>query len=180
MVERHSGLPLVLGRRPRPRLLLLGSMPGVASLNCAQYYAHPRNAFWPIMAALLGGEAKASYPSRLRGVRRAGIALWDVLASCERPGSLDSAIVVGSERPNGIADLLHTEPDIAAIGLNGAKAAQAFRRHIQPLLTATQLAALDIVQLPSTSPAHATLRYEQKLAAWRPLLERWCRVGSAD
>ncbi len=177
MAQGHQGLPPVLGRRPRPRLLLLGSMPGAVSLAHARYYAHPRNAFWPILAQLLGAEADCPYHRRLAMVRRAGIALWDVLASCERRGSLDSAIVRGSERPNDIPALLATEPGIAAIGLNGGKAAQAFRRHILPVLPAERRASLELVQLPSTSPAHAAMGFEQKLAAWRPLVMRW-RLGS--
>ena len=120
MNERVSSFPPLVGRAPR--VLVLGSMPGLRSLQAARYYAHPHNAFWPIMGQLLGFEGGADYDTRCRALTAAGVALWDVMASCERRGSLDSAIVRSSVQPNDIAALLEREPGIRAILFNGAAA----------------------------------------------------------
>lgn len=146
---------------PDARLLILGSMPGVASLNAQRYYAHPRNAFWPIMATLLGFAVDTPYERRLQHLLAARIALWDVLASCYRPGSLDSAIDPASQVANDFDRFLRKHPHIQRICFNGGKAAQSFRRQVLPTLTRTDL---DFVQLPSTSPAHASLSFDAKLA----------------
>ncbi len=152
---------------PDARLLILGSMPGVASLNAQRYYAHPRNAFWPIMAILLGFAVDTPYERRLQHLLAARIALWDVLASCYRPGSLDSAIDPASQVANDFDRFLREHPHIQRICFNGGKAAQSFRRQVLPTLTRTDL---DFVQLPSTSPAHASLSFDAKLARWRDAL----------
>jgi len=149
------------------RVLVLGSMPGVASLAAGEYYAHRRNAFWPIMATLFGFAADAAYAQRVAALAAAGVALWDVLAACERVGSLDAAIVRGSESANDIAGLLAQQPRIVRLAFNGAAAEAAFRRHVRPRLPAARLAGLDCVCLPSTSPANASWSYAEKLAAWR-------------
>lgn len=147
------------------RLLILGSMPGIASLRVQQYYAHPHNRFWPFMDALFGVPRAAAYEDRLAALRAQGIALWDVLAACERPGSLDADIVRGSERPNDIAGLVARHPELRAIALNGGTAQAAFRRHVQPRLAACAH-RLTVLDLPSTSPANAGQRDADKLAAW--------------
>lgn len=159
-------LPPALG--PSPRALVLGSMPGVASLRAGQYYAHPRNAFWPLMQALFGVDAAAAYAARLRALGAAGVALWDVLAECERPGSLDSAIAPASIAVNDIAALLRRAPTLRVIALNGGAAARLFDRHVAPKLgEATR--RIDLLRLPSTSPAHAARTFAQKVEAWRAL-----------
>ena len=152
---------------PGAKVLILGSMPGVASLDAQQYYAHPRNAFWPIMAELLGFNVELDYESKLRALTDGKLALWDVMQQCQRPGSLDSAIVEASIEPNDFNALLVAYPSIEAIFFNGAKAEQSFRRYVLPTLEAD----LKLQRLPSTSPAHASLRFEQKLQQWRLLVE---------
>lgn len=152
---------------PDARVLVLGSMPGVASLKQARYYAHSRNAFWPIAAQVLGFDATADYPQRLQALQAAGVALWDVLQTCERPGSLDADIRHDTLIPNDFAAFLQAHPAITRICFNGAKAATLFRRHVMPTLTAT----LDYQDLPSTSPAHAAASYDKKLAAWSKALK---------
>jgi len=147
--------------------LILGSMPGVASLTAQRYYAHPQNAFWRIMGEVLGFAVDAPYGERVFALRRAGLALWDVLAACERPGSLDSAIRRDSEQANDIAALLAAHPQIKQIFFNGGAAEATFRRHHAAVLKRPDLT---FVRLPSTSPAHASLRFEQKCAVWREAL----------
>lgn len=157
--------------RKDARVLVLGSMPGQASLAAQQYYAHPRNAFWPIMAALLGLDASASYTQRTRALTAGGVALWDVLAECRRPGSLDASIDPASVVVNDVAGFLHQHRQLRAIFFNGATAESLFRRHTLPTLQAGALKkrTLTLARLPSTSPAHASLDLPAKLAAWRQL-----------
>ena len=149
------------------RLLILGSMPGAASLAAGQYYAHPRNAFWPILGALCGFAATAPYAERVLALQAAGVAVWDVLQSCVRPGSLDTAIERSSEVPNDIAGLLSDQPGIRCIAFNGGTAEAAFRRHVP----ADVVGGLRLLRLPSTSPANAAWSFERKLAAWSAAFE---------
>lgn len=149
--------------------LILGSMPGVASLAAGQYYAHPQNAFWRIMGALLGFAPDVPYAARAQVLRSAGIAVWDVLKFCERPGSLDSAIVRDTEVVNDFTKFLRQHPGVRIILFNGAAAEAAFRRHCRALLGDPQIT---FARMPSTSPAHAALRFDAKLAAWRAALGR--------
>lgn len=152
------------------RCLILGSMPGVASLQAAQYYAHPQNRFWPIMGRLLGFDAaQTSYAQRVAYLQDAGIALWDVLQSCERSGSLDSAIRRDSQVINDFPAFFVAHPEIRRVCFNGAHAAQIFKRFVQPLLP--DGLGLQLVRLPSTSPAHASLSFEDKLVAWQQVLQ---------
>ena len=167
---------VLVGLPPRAdahcRVLVLGSMPGSASLRGAQYYAHPRNRFWPVMGALCGFDPGMPYEARFDALQRAGVGVWDVIGRCERPGSLDAAIVRGSEVPNAIGDWLGAHPEVVAIALNGGKAADAFRRHVRPTLAAPLPALL---ALPSTSPAHAAMGLPALLEAWgaiTPFLRR--------
>ncbi|WP_459618731.1 DNA-deoxyinosine glycosylase [Bordetella sp. 2513F-2] len=143
------------------RVLVLGTMPGVASLRRGQYYAHPRNAFWPIAAQVLGFDPDLGYADRLAALQRAGVALWDVLVACERPGSLDAHI--RSAMPNDFAGFLAAHPRIRRVCFNGGKAAQLYRRHV---MGRPGLPELEYLALPSTSPAHAAMPYAAKLAAW--------------
>lgn len=146
---------------PDARLLILGSMPGVASLDAGQYYAHPQNAFWRIMGELVEAGPDKSYDERIRILRKRGIAVWDVLKSCVRPGSLDADI--RDEVPNDFAAFFAAHPRIARIGLNGGKAAASFKAH-----AARQCPpGVTIARLPSTSPAHAARSFAEKCEMWR-------------
>ena len=155
---------------PGVKVLVLGSMPGVASLNAQQYYAHSRNHFWPIMARIAGFDAAAPYAERVRALGRAGIAVWDVLQSCVRPGSLDSAIQAGTRVPNDFGTLFATHPAIARVCFNGAEAQSSFNRYVLPDVRMRGVSEMDYVRLPSTSPAHAGMGFDGKLAAWRAAL----------
>jgi len=144
-------------------------MPGHESLVQHQYYAHPRNAFWPIVCQLLEGKLKCSYTERCRLLTAHQISLWDVLASCRRPGSLDSAILRASETPNRIDDFCRRHPELEAIACNGRTAEILLRRHfIRPYPQI--FSDLTIIPLPSTSPAMARLRPTDKLALWQEKL----------
>lgn len=146
------------------KVLILGSMPGQASLEAQQYYAHPRNAFWPIMQELFGIDAKLAYQQRLEALVENNIALWDVVASCERPGSLDSAIVGDSILVNNFAAFYQTHPQVAAVFCNGGKAYELYSRHV------TDKGQL-VTKLPSTSPAHASMSFAEKLECWSAVRE---------
>ncbi|MBC7709375.1 MAG: DNA-deoxyinosine glycosylase [Rhizobacter sp.] len=151
----------------RATRLILGSMPGRASLTAHQYYAHPHNAFWRIMTALLAVAPDAVYLARVRALHAANIAVWDVLQSCERPGSLDSSIRRDTEVANDFATFFALYPRVTRVFFNGGAAEAAFKRHCGALLGDPRLR---FQRLPSTSPAHASLRFEQKLAAWRTVI----------
>ena len=152
---------------PSARILILGSMPGVASLNAQQYYAHPRNSFWPIMARVAGFDALAPYEVRVDSLTRSGVALWDVLQSCVRPGSLDSSIQAGTRIPHDFAAFFQAHPGIRLVCFNGTEAQQSYTRHVLPSLN---LQDVRYVRLPSTSPAHA-MAFADKLAAWQEALQ---------
>jgi hypoxanthine-DNA glycosylase len=153
------------------RALILGSMPGGASLAASQYYAHPQNQFWRIMGTLYGAGPDLAYEQRLQTLQSAGISLWDVLHSCVRRGSLDAAIERASALPNDLPALLQTQPGIACICCNGLAAYQTLQRHFAPRL-ASDFPHIDVLRLPSTSPAHASWSYDRKRAAWAAALSR--------
>ncbi len=161
------GFPPLIGENPR--LLILGSMPSVASLDAAQYYAHPRNQFWPILGQLTAAGPGLGYPERCRRLTESGMALWDVLQSCRRRGSLDSDIQADDRQCNDIAGLLRAHPTLIHIYCNGGAAAALFRKHILPGLPA----GYPHTQLPSTSPANARLNAAEKLEIWRAHLQPW-------
>ena len=153
----------------RARVLILGTLPSVESLRQGQYYAHPRNVFWPIMGELFGAGRELPYPVRLQKLANKGVMLWDVLKAAYRPGSLDSAIHPRRRVANAIPELLARHPELEKIVFNGAPAETLFRRHVAKACGAA-LEKLELVRLPSTSPAHAARTYAQKLAAWRKAL----------
>lgn len=146
-------------------LLILGSLPSQASLTAGQYYAHERNGFWPIMAELYG--ARGDYEARCSALMEAGVAVWDVLEASERPGSLDADIRLGTARANDFEAFFAVHDSIRRIGFNGRKAEALFQRFVCPQLSEDPPEA---VLLPSTSPAHAALSVDEKLAIWRRLL----------
>jgi hypoxanthine-DNA glycosylase len=152
------GLPPIID--DDARLLILGNMPSVISLAAQEYYANPRNAFWRITGAIFGFDALAPYAERTAALRANGVAVWDVLRACRRVGSLDSAVETDSMVANDFASLFDNYPRITGVLFNGAAAEKNFTRlvRIGP--------DLDYRRLPSTSPAQ-TMRYEDKLAAWR-------------
>lgn len=150
---------------PHARILVLGSLPGARSLQLQQYYGLPRNAFWQIIAALTGVAADADYATRLAALQRHGIALWDVIATAHRRGSLDAAIDRKSLVVNDFKSFFGAHPRIERICCNGATAAALYRRRVLPTLPAP-VAALPLITLPSTSPAHAALDIAAKRARW--------------
>ena len=152
------------------RVLVLGSLPGRMSLEMQQYYAQPHNAFWKIMGRLFGATQDVPYERRLDLLRAHRVALWDVLAAGERAGSLDSAIVHSSAVINEFEGFFATHRGIRLICFNGGKAAELYRRRVLPKLP-PGAAALTTERLPSTSPAHASRTFEQKLALWSAALE---------
>jgi len=160
------------------RVLVLGTVPSLRSLEMRQSYAHPHNLFWPFMGLLYGAGPELPYAERIARLHAAGVGIWDVLKHCERPGSLDSSILAESEVANDIPALLSAYPTIEAIALNGGKAQQVFARRIAPLIDAERLRDLEILDLPSTSPANASIPRDVKLERWRVLL-RWSKPRRA-
>lgn len=147
---------------PDARILILGNMPGVASLQQQRYYAHPRNAFWRITGELFGFDPAAPYDHRVAALTAGGVAVWDVLKHCRRAGSLDSAVEPDSMVPNDFAAFFAAHPAITQVYFNGAAAEKNYRR----LVTAPT--AVSYTRLPSTSPAH-TMSFDRKLAAWQQI-----------
>jgi len=152
-------------------ILILGSMPGVISLEQQQYYAHPRNAFWPIMTTLFDIAEDCSYDQRCEHLIKNNIAVWDVLKSCQRQGSLDQHIKADSMVANDFNTFFQQHPHIQKIVFNGAKAKQVFSHHVLPVLDNTMI-QISQQQLPSTSPAHAAMTFEQKLQHWQQALTK--------
>ena len=165
MTQIHRFAPIADVRASR---LVLGSMPGKASLAAGRYYAHPHNRFWPFMEAVLGVPASLPYEERCAELGRKGVAVWDVLKTCTRTSSLDSDIVEASIVANDFTDFLQAHPHIQTIYFNGAKAETVFRRHVLPTLSASQ-ARIPRIRLPSTSPANASIPLHTRLAAWQQL-----------
>ena len=159
-----TGFPPVVA--PDARVLILGSMPGRASLDVSQYYAHPRNAFWPIICQLFNEPRQLSYDERLLLVQKNGIALWDVMRHCKREGSLDSAIEPSTVVANDFVQLLVGNPSFHHLFFNGTQAETSFKRHVVADLSARGI-KLEMSRLPSTSPAHAAMSFEHKLSQWQ-------------
>jgi hypoxanthine-DNA glycosylase len=140
----------------RTRVLVLGSMPGRVSLARGEYYAHPRNRFWPLMEVLTGVPVDAPYHERMKVLNNAGIGLWDVLGSCERMGSLDADIARSTERCNDIASLLDGCKSIRLVCCNGGKAYATYKSAIEPHIQGYVLARIDIKRMSSSSSANAS------------------------
>lgn len=162
---RLRGLPPI--EAPGAHVLVLGSMPGAASLAAGQYYAHPRNGFWGIIGTVTGAAASRPYAHRVAALRAAGIALWDVVASCQRRGSLDAAIDRRSIEINDFATFLAQHAQIDRVLFNGAMAEALFRRRVLHTLGGR---APKLLRLPSTSPAHAGLHGDRKRQLWQRAL----------
>jgi double-stranded uracil-DNA glycosylase len=150
------------------RVLILGSMPGAASLAARQYYAHPANAFWSLMAAVLDCRLPETYSARIAMLHSHRVALWDVVHRCVRPGSLDASIDPRSVEPNDLAGFLARQTGIRSVFFNGGAAETLFRRHFGSSLDG-RLPAACRRRLPSSSPAHASRRFAHKLADWRQI-----------
>jgi TDG/mug DNA glycosylase family protein len=161
--EPSVGFPPVA--RADARVLILGSLPGQASLAATQYYAQKHNAFWPIMGRLFGAGPEAAYDARLAALIENRVALWDVCLSAQRPGSLDHKIDRASVVANDFAGFFAAHREISHVFFNGAAAEQLYLRLARPRL-APPAVDLPTTRLPSTSPAHASLVFAKKLAAW--------------
>ena len=156
----HSFAPIVA---PEAKVLILGTMPGKKSLELQQYYGHPRNAFWPILFALFAENCATDYECRKNLIRSHGLALWDVLQHCRRPGSMDADIQ--KEVPNDFGTFLRQHESIHTIYFNGNNAHRFFRRHVGfP-------DGYHYAILPSTSPAYARIDFAEKLQRWRVVVE---------
>jgi double-stranded uracil-DNA glycosylase len=158
MIGRVAAFAPVAG--PETRLLIVGSLPGAASLAAGQYYAHPRNAFWLLIGAVAGDENLAAlpYPDRLAALRDARIGLWDAIATAARAGSLDAAI--RDPEAANLRALAARLPDLRAVAFNGATAARIGRRQLAGLTGSV------LHDLPSSSPAHAGMPFTEKRARW--------------
>ena len=161
MKSVHSFPPL---SNPQARVLVLGSMPGLASLRLQQYYGHPQNAFWKIVGEVLGFDPALAYELRTAALVERRVALWDVLASCVREGSLDADIDDATVVANDFTAFFQTHPHIVRVCFNGAKAESVYKKHVLPQLDTSR--DMQYVRLPSTSPAHAGMTLAAKLSAW--------------
>lgn len=146
---------------PAPRVLILGSLPSRRSLVEGRYYAHPRNAFWPIMGRLFDAGPDLPYAMRAARLKARGIAVWDVLQASCRPGSLDASIDIHSAVCNDFNGFFAAHPELRLIAFNGRKASELFRRLFGP-----NGIGAEEVTLPSTSPAHAAMTFDEKLRRW--------------
>jgi TDG/mug DNA glycosylase family protein len=164
-IQLDAALPVLTGLAPvtnkQTRILLLGSFPGAASLAAQQYYGHPRNQFWKLLAAVLDIDlVTMPYPQRLKALLANNIGLWDVIAACERSGSLDSAI--RNAQHNDFAPLKKRCPNLKRVCFNGKTSGK--------LEAAFAEAGFETLVLPSSSPANASWSFEQKLAVWRGIV----------
>lgn len=160
MQNRIYGFPPV--EDENARVLIVGSMPSVASLDASFYYGHPRNAFWPIMANVFSEKIPEAIEEKKALLTKNNLALWDVYASCIREGSLDSAIRAGEK--NDFASFFKTHPKIRAVLCNGGTAYRMFDPSVCPHIC--------VLRLPSTSPAY-TKSFEFKLSAWKQALAEY-------
>ena len=157
-----KSFPPIVGENPK--VLILGSMPGQKSLEHKQYYGHPQNSFWWIMSNILGFSSDLSYEQRVSKLEMAYIAVWDVLAECQRKGSLDANIVRQTEIPNDIEKFVNNHASIKLIVFNGGAARSIFNRHQSKEFKNNK--ELSMLQLPSTSPAHASMTRVEKSQVW--------------
>jgi len=183
LIESARSFPPLVGASAHT--LILGTMPGQASLTASQYYAHPRNAFWPIMLAIIDNKTPSyesvkhfNYDQLCNKLIEHGYAIWDVLACCDRPGSLDSRIDRNSEIPNDIAGLISRHPELRTVACNGRTAEKLFARHISLPIhysstinkdtpdTTSEATTPKLCSLPSSSPAMASLTLVEKYQLW--------------
>ncbi len=160
------------------KVLILGSMPGKASLAANQYYAHPRNLFWTMMETIIGVRSDLPYAARCEALTRRGVAMWDVLKACTRAGSLDSNIIDASIAPNDFEQFFRTHSGIRAVYFNGAKAEQVYLRHVLPNLS-NAFSGVATKRLPSTSPANASIPLPEKFAQWKTIASTLGPVDTA-
>lgn len=153
------GLSPITG--PAPRILVLGSFPSILSLGHSEYYGNPRNRFWAVMERVLDIPAGLPYAERTRRLTQRGVALWDVVASCERPGSADSRI--RNPVPNDLAGFFYGHSTLRLVALNGTAAARLYHRF-------AEIPGLPSITLPSTSPANAAMGFEEKVRQWSAAL----------
>lgn len=158
-MQKISSFPPIINKDSE--ILILGSIPGIRSLEMQQYYAHPQNKFWKIICEIFNEEFTTNYQQRIEILEKHHIALWDVIDTCERKGSLDSEI--RNEEANKIEELLQNFPNIKAIFCNGQKS----YKNLQKILG--KKFRMPIIVLPSTSPAYAGLKYEEKLLSWQEI-----------
>lgn len=147
---------------PDARVLILGTLPSAESLRRCEYYANPANNFWRIIGELVGARPEMAYADRLRQLRKSGVALWDVCLSAERSGSLDARILLSTVVPNDFQSFLRTHARIQLICFNGGAAERIFRRKVPP-----DIFQIPCKVLPSTSPAHTRMKYNEKVSRWR-------------
>ena len=160
-----QGFPPVVQKNTQT--IILGSMPGKDSLTAKQYYAHSRNAFWPIMGKMFGASPDLSYEKRLNVLLSNGVGIWDVIKSCRRKSSLDAHIEETTIVVNDFAHLMKQCSHLRLICFNGAKSEQTFNRYVDGDLIPTSITR---IRLPSTSPANARMNFQQKLEIWREAL----------
>jgi hypoxanthine-DNA glycosylase len=163
-----AGFPPILGTKAN--ILILGTLPSQQSLVKQQYYGHPRNAFWPIMGELFAAGPGVAYPERTQVLSSQGIAVWDVLKSGVRPGSMDAAINVESATPNEFGRLYAEHPELMLVCFNGQAAGRLFRALV-PDEVQQLLASIRFVTMPSTSPAYAAMSFADKLERWTMISE---------
>ena len=163
MSDIEGFAPIVSGNAS---VLILGTMPSEASLLRQQYYGHPRNAFWPIMSELFGSDPELCYQRRKEVLIENGVAVWDVLQSCNRLGSSDSSIKLATIRTNDFAGFFTEYKYIKRVFFNGGMAEKLYQKRVLPTLN-HRFTYLEYQRLPSTSPANASLKFEQKIEAWK-------------
>jgi double-stranded uracil-DNA glycosylase len=163
-MTRIESFPPIAARDAR--ILILGTMPGIKSLKAGQYYAHPQNQFWRLMGDLVGAGRDLPYTERLKILKNKKIAVWDVFRCCIRSGSLDSKIT--DEVVNDFSKFFEKHPHIAHVFFDSGKAEHAYNKIVLPQVTHL---SLKYIRIPSPSPAHASIKYEQKLKAWRQILK---------
>ena len=150
---------------PDANVLILGSLPSQLSLQKQEYYGNPQNAFWRVMGELFGAGPDLTYTNRARTLQQNGIAVWDVLKSSVRPGSMDAAIDLSTARPNDFPAFFDAHPDIELVCFNGKKARELYERLVAPQIGGN-IDKLEYKSMPSTSPAYASMSFEEKVRQW--------------
>ena len=169
IMTQVTGFPPIA--TPDIRVLILGSMPGVRSLELNQYYGHPRNLFWSLMADLVGLSIEWPYAERLAHLNDRGIGLWDSLRAAVRPGSLDSSIIPHTEIANDFPAFLADHREVRAIAFNGKKSESAFRKHVLSAGYTDLFIGIALLSMPSTSPANASIPLAEKRRRWATILD---------